>query len=411
MTTLQHGKVDGLTWYELPEDPKGRRIVVITLGETPPTGREIREIMASPLWQYGLHARPLPWFRPFDLEGTFPDRLVLFREDRFDAETITAWMNEHLDVPSELDLSLDPGGRGGLHLVARTMRKGMTVLVRKRLDTSIPIRKALDAHIPGLLRTSRRPDSAPGHRSRSHVNAVLAACTDHAAGIISRWLAAHDGRALQSRVPDCLVIPGGLVRAPGVEEIRLKMDIPSSTVMATINVEGDHTLTDDGTGMEVSISKELPSSVRLALPGRSLRDVIDVDWAQAVTIRTVRDSSGGRTHMRAHCDGAAFETPSGSRLTHDEAAALLASTLSQNRFRYTQVRSIAAGALPAFEGMDVQDFATTLALLPMPSVLDLAPLDREGWILRNQGGNIVAEQSPDIPVERAMATILGGPST
>jgi hypothetical protein len=411
MTTLPHGVVDGLTWYELPEDAKGRRIVVVTIGEKMPTLREIRDIMASPLWQYGLHAHALPWFRPFDLEGTFPDRLVLFRENRFDAATITAWMNEHLDVPAELDLSLEPGSRGGLQLIARTMRKGMTTLVRKRMDTSIPIREALARHLPGLLRTSRRADVRPGHRCRSHLNALLAEATDHAVGMISRWLADHDPDRLATRSPDALKIPGGLVRARGVEEVRLMMDVPSSTVLASVTIEGGHSLMDDATGIEVRIAKELPDSVRLALPGRSLRDVVDLAWVENVLIRTTRECSNGESTMRASCDGAPFEIPKGGGLTHDEAVTLIAASRASNRYGTPQIATIAAGAMPAFDGMDIGSFATALALLPMPGVLDMRHLGREGWVLRNRGGDIIAEESPNVPVDEALGTILGGLST
>jgi hypothetical protein len=405
MTKIANGTIDGLTWYEVPKGaPDGGDLVVVTRGETPPATRaDAKRLMSSTSWRYGMYAVDLQWFRPFDAASAFPGKTVKFREGKFKDADVTAWMNEHLDIPDDLDVWIEHRWND-LNLVARTMRKGLEVLITRPLRTDVTLREALAVEMPYLTRHCRRPPDESGPRCRSYLNAMMTHMTDHAARIHAGWISSlSDPR---NDATTTLRLPGDLVRAAGVREATLTYDAESNSVRATIIMSGGHRLEEDDTGLELSLSEALPASVRIAVVGLPLSDVIGAAWADSLKIKTVRSSGPDEpTSMRIHCEGEPLSQPAGTPLQREEADRILERLGRPGVGNAGEIRRISVTAVQALEGMDPGDMATALTLLTPGAILDLEPFGRPGWKLRSQSGTIVVERSPSLGYGEAFARL------
>lgn len=409
MNKVRNGTIEGLVWYEIPKGaPDGGDLIVVTRNETPPTRAEARRLTAESTWRYGLYAVNLEWFRPFDAAKEFPGRTVRFREKHLKDAGVTEWMHEHLAVPAELDLRIEHR-REEIHLVARTMRKGLEVQVARRMRTDVPFPQALEMEMPYLMRHCRRPPDGPGIRCRSYLNEMTSGMTDHALRMFTAWVAGlSDPKKDSSRK---LKLPGCLMRAEGVEEVVLSYDARLKSIRGDTVMTGGHHLDEDDTGLELVLAASLPSSMRLAVVGRPLSDVIGPAWAGGLRVKTVRNGKPEEpTSMRIHCDGEPLRIPVGSPLELEDAERIM-ERLGQAGRGGRHIQRISATAIQALEEMDASGRATALSITSIfdPSAtLDLGPFGRTGWMLQNQGGTISATHSPAIPYDDAMARLAMG---
>ena len=169
----------------------------------------------------------------------------------------------------------------------------------------------------------------------------------------------------------------------------------TNAVQATVSVSGGHTLQDDATGVDISLTASIPHTMAAALKGRSLIDAIDAPWAVAVTVRMVRDQQPGQNQvsMRGDVEGVPLRLPVRARPDDAEADREITAMTTGEHPRWQLVLST---ALPVLAKLSRPDLLEVMSRLMVEHQLELEPYGQPGWTLRGRGSEIIVEECPSV---------------
>lgn len=403
MTTFPNGEVAGLRWYEIPKGvmPHGNSvdetasIVVVCPRDKLPTAA--REKMLRTSAASGTNAGYLyTWsmgFTPCDFDKALPGRTVIY--DQFYEFDMMAWARTQVDIPATVDIRFEHSpGRCQLHVIARTMKNGRMVDVRRKVPASIPFPQAMAPILAYFERNCARVEGQPPEFScGAHVAKAITHLDPHGALLVGHWL---DHVRLRGSVNErSLDIPGVMLPGTSIKRMTLKREEASNVISAMFQLEGGHYIEEDASGVTVTIEAQLPDTVRTALKGRSVRDVTGLDWTEDLTVRLVREAGSDhlRFSMRAASPGVAFVVPAGR--TGEKPADML-DALGEGHARWQTIHESATMVL---DRLDDAQIVSVLAMVRVQSSVDLTPFGHPGWLLRGRGDEIVVDACPQVDLE------------
>lgn len=406
MNALPSGEVRGLTWYEIPREAtgwSGRNLppeiqtitVLAPLGMTP--RQHILDMLAKNPAAVSIAAKIIP-FRPFDTAVELPGREVWWAYHDFTDEAITAWAHANLDIPTEIDLVFRSNhGNGTVSAVARTMRNGRPIEVRRKLSPDKTMTEALAEHIPYFLRNCPRMVDTDGRTCGTHVAEILSSVTRRGVGIaMEEWLATDPS------APDAggkLIVSGDFLPGTGVASLTLDRDRNTGAVRATVRtVDGHGVQEDDKGGVDVLVRGAVPATVAASLPGRSLSDVIEPSWARHLVIRKFKPGKRGEPTFGLRCGVAHVPMP---RISPAPSSAVVDDQFAAERLRW---ETISSAALEPLRHLDRADLADVLTILHMRGEVDLERWNLAGWRLKAMGNMIDIADCPLVPAAELLGT-------
>lgn len=401
---LIHGKMDGVVWFEAPIPDRGAFMTkppegvttMIVLSTLLPEDWEVRNILANT--GRTRYDSPGP-FLPFDLEKAFPGRHVVYHASGFTDERITAWMKARGSVPDELDVgfrTIGYGEDGRMVAAATTTRNGRTVTVKRDLARDLPLPEAFEKEVPWLLAKCPRPsrDGTP-HTCGEHVVRILEHLTPNGVARVRSWLEDLDAKPNDRRT---LTLGSTLLPGTGISRLMLTMT-RMNVVTAEIQVNGGHLLRDDASGVEVELAQPLPDTLVNGLKGTPLSTLIDVEWAQSLTVRMARAVPAGerKTTMRAGSPGAPLRLPVGVADKDPDVSLKEMVALGEcEEGGWPTVTEVSAAALAPLRALNPTQFVDLVAMMRTEGSVDLGLFGQPGWRLRLRGSGIVVDDSPDV---------------
>lgn len=398
MNGLVTGEIAGLAWYELPNSVMkshqglmqsvGTMTVVCPKGHMPNATRAAYLLQNSTNLQYLFTYRiGVQLFDEAEMEGR------TIRYEGFIGFDLMAWARERVEIPENIDLSFDLNTAAGkLHAVARTMRNGRMVNVRRLVPDHLLFTDAIKPILGYLSRNCPRVEGEEGHSCGEHVAAALKHLNEHGLLLLRHWMQQHEQHP--NRIMQRLSIPGHMLPSSGIRLMQLDVMPGSNAIKAEISLIGGHEITEDGTGVEVKLKTTLPETIRVALKGRTMEDVIGMPWAAPLVVKIVRNPKDGMESIRTTAPGTALILPDVAQevgaidaidaLGHGDGPAW---------------KTVHASATPVLDKLTESEIVSVLALGRIQSTIDLAPFGHEGWELRARGDEIVVEKCPTIDLE------------
>lgn len=359
-------------------------------------------------------------FMPFDVEQTFPGETVRFVNELAIDFDLDAWARKMVEVPPEVDVTFEREryGNKGVAVIARTMKKGRATNVRVPIPASEPFAPTVTAILEKLRRTAPAPipdllGELPDHTCGAHLAMLIRRLDAHGHAMVRKWI---DKDTASRRNPSAtggqyhgstLQIPGAFLIGAKVRRLTLATTHKSNAVHATLTMQGEHTLTDDETGTSIDLHAQLPETVIAALRKRSVGDLVDVEWARPLTVRTVPSSDGGHITFRAFSETVPFTLGDPVPTTPEDVEARLRRAFVDGVPRLNGSvplwSEMDTALVPILTGMDRLRLSIVLAELELFNQVSLDDHGAPGWTLRNSGPRLVADRQPAIPVEEIAA--------
>lgn len=361
-------------------------------------------------------------FMPIDVERMFPGETVRFINELAIDFDFDAWARRMVAVPPDVDVTFerDRYGNRDARVIARTMKKGRAINVRTAIPPSEPFVPAVTEILERLRRTAPAPEpdllrEMPDHTCGAHLAILIRTLDHHGHAMVGKWI---ERDAEIRRNPSStggqyhgssLMVPGAFLIGAKVQRMTLTTTPKSNAVHATLMMQGGHTLTDDETGTSVDIIARLPEAVLGAMRKRSVGDIVDVDWAGPLTIRTVPSGEGGHITFRAFSDTVPFRLGEPVAVNEDEVEARLRRAFVDGRPGpsgplpiWTEVDT---ALIPVLEGMDRHELSIVLAELEFMNQVSLDDHGAPGWTVKCSGPRLVADRQPAIAVEDLKALL------
>lgn len=391
-TTLVNGEVRGLRWFELPRDIYGdvkglrgdRDAPVVTVLAAPddyPKEKRIAEYFNP---AYGKTFLPSIGFRPVDEAKDLPGRLVGYAHPY--GKSVRSWLAQTFQVPEGIEIEYDYPDYSWdrkLVVVATTVKDGRIVKVRKKVDPNVLLEDALAKIFKGLVRSAPKPPAeAHGRSCGAHLAKILRHATTGAVDMIRAWEKDEDRREPRS-------IAGALLPGTGIEVLTLKSTKTSNAVLAEIKLKGGHVVSDDTSGIKVQIAGSLPHTLLNGLAGEKLGRVLDLEWAELITIRSAAAIASDAAEMRAHAPGVPFVVPKAEEMTDERARRIIRGVAAGSA-----IKNIDEALFEKLAAMTPQAAATMLLAINHHEYYDLKAHGLPGWWASNQNGYVTLNRSP-----------------
>ena len=333
--------------------------------------------------------------RFFDEAAAFPEDRVSHHASSFYNFDATAWMKEVVDVPKDIDITLDHNlWKRRLHVIAKTIRKGVEADVRRKVDGRLPFAQAIEEHVRFFRRNCPKPSegSVSGAACGAHLNAMLFGLTAIGSTLVEGWR-----RQVADRKPGDVAIPWAMIAEDcDLVMLTLRCSSKSATALVKATLKGGHTVEDDEQGTTIVLKQALPAAVLGALPGRKVGDVLDAPWLSELVIRTARPSQDGKTTIvRTAVEWEPMRVPGGRQQDDLEIIEAISRMVGPGK----RIETCDEAALPTLSRLDPERLLITLSMMLDTRRMRLDDVGLPDWTLVLNGTTIQVERCPRTDIE------------
>lgn len=409
---LNERMIAGLHAYDVPAEvlnsyrplEDGERLVLLSVG--PLGDYQKKNITTNPTlnphsiaYQIGF----LPLFRSEMEENT---RYIYSRFSFQGAET-RKWLESRIKLPDSIDLKFDfVYNSAKLKLIATTEKNGRIVEVRKIVPNDKPLDEALEPLIAYFVRNCPRPKGdRDGYSCGEHIARLMDHIDPLATTMIEQWIK-RSNDVFGDRDP--LRLPSEVIRTGGIRSLELKLSTKGKVILLNASLENGHSIIDDDNGTEIIVEQTLPAAVASALKGRSVYDLLGLDWTKPLTIKLSRIPEDRKASFRASVPGVPFSPPAKSEMSDKEALDVIRK-LTEGEHPQFKTAQASVGAM--FKDLSLPQIAEIMTTLLSGKIAVLESFGKEGWEIRRSGNQIVLEKCPADEMEdiiKAMTKEGGG---
>lgn len=422
------GTLMGLQWIELPvgtvpghylvemtRDRNGPVVMITTPDRIPE--KWIDRIQHGEDYDSGWssYMKSHNTLRPFDEAAAFPHARVCYYSHGFDSFDVDAWARTVIDVPDSIDVTFDyEHYTGKLGVSARTMRNGAVTMVRRKIGTHAPFAQVAGGIIGYFERNCPRvpDDLVVGATCGTHVNRILSGLNQMGAQTVERWL---ERPLRDERHPDLAswqsssaarktlrITPEMMPHQADMVTLSLIRNEQSTAVRCDFTMKGPHRVADDLQGSTVTLNATFPDTVMNALKGRDLADVISVEWARGMTIRTARREDGN-VILRTFSEQEALMLPD----VVDDPAEIERQLRLLVESGEDSMRWIDEDARPVLASLTPGALLAVMTTLKATQRAELADHGAPGWVLRSGMTGIEVESCPIGEMKDVVYGVLG----
>ncbi len=409
---LNERMIAGLHAYDVPTEvlnsyrplEEGEKLVLLSVGplsdyqkKSLTTNQTLNSYSIA--YQIGF----LPLFRSEMEENT----RYIYSRFSFQGTETREWLESRIKIPDSIDLKFDfVYNRAKLKLIATTEKNGRIVEVRKIVPNDKPLDEALEPLIAYFVRNCPKPQ---GDRSGYSCGEHIARLMDHidplATTMIEQWIKRSNDVLYEQ---DSLRLPAEVIRAKGIQNLELKLSTKGKVILLIAALENGHSIVDDDNGTEIVVEQTLPAAVASALKGRSVYDLLGMEWTKPLTIKLSRTPKDRKASFRASSRGVPFSPPPKAGMTDKEALGVIQS-LTEGE--HPQFKSAQASVAAMFKDLSLPQLAEIMTTLLSGKTVVLEGFGKEGWEIRRSGNQIVLDKCPADEMEdiiKAMTKEGGG---
>lgn len=308
----------------------------------------------------------------------------------FQGDKTRKWLESRITIPDSIDLKFDfLFNSGKLKLIATTEKNGRIVEVRKIVPNDKPLDEAVEPLIAYFVRNCPKPQAGKsGYSCGEHLARLLDHIDPLATTMIEQWIK-RSNEVLYDQ--DSLSLPAEVIRANGIRHLELKISKKGKVILLIAALENGHSIVDDDNGTEIVVDQTLPSAVASALKGRSVYDLLGLEWTKPLTIKLSRTPEDRKASFRASSQGVPFSPPSKIKMTEKEALDVI-KNLTEGEHPHFKTAQASVGEM--FKDLSLSQVAEIMTTLLSGKVVVLRDFGKEGWEIRRSGNQIVLEKCP-----------------
>lgn len=309
---------------------------------------------------------------------------------------------EYLDKYTDIDVSNfenkikfeHSSKRKCVYIIVRESKNGVSKIVKKRLDKSVTIEKAVSKALShyknkNIVDIEEKSTIMCG----PHLNHMLKYFTKTALEVVKSWVEMpfpDDGSGMKQMYIPSVAYKNDI----GIMSCQIKMSEKQNVVMANILLKSDASITDDPTGSNVLISSDIPETVKTVLIGKDFGKTFGVDWAQGLTIKTIKDDLALKMRLSYEHEALVYpESEDDLDIARKDLQDFIDSKDPNARnLEKTILYNEPVGYL--ISDLEAPKLNFLLHSIIMQEDIDMACYGKPDWVLRYNFGNILVHKSP-----------------
>jgi hypothetical protein len=326
-----------------------------------------------------------------DVREAFPGKRIVFHHT-------THWINYSNYIKENFLQNINADvdiieSRGNYYLAATTLRKGLPTQIKKKIDTSV----VPDKQIAEILEYFEKKcpkvplEETEKYGCGSYVKNILSKTTPELKIYIDDWVYNAD------KYHDELKIPLELIEGlEHIKDITLKRSKVSKKILSKIRLT-ELNIEEDDSGITFNFARSFPETVISAMKGRKISEVIDLPWAQNLTIRTAKIGEVGTTGwakskgtvVRAFDEIVPFHVD-GANVISDDVIKKRLHDIMQSKF----ISSYDLNCERIFNQMTLSMLYAVISLTTICGKIDIGIFGYTGWTIGRFGNVLKVENCP-----------------